>query len=150
MLPYITKYGLLVAWFVLGLTSYAQYPVFINYSVEDGLPVASIKDIIQDRQGYLWFGTEGGGISKYDGFTFQNYGVSEGLINNTVTQLYIDKDDNLWITTVNGLSKYDGETFENFTVVDDVDHTLRTVFQDSSGFIWVGGNSGLYKMEASG
>jgi ligand-binding sensor domain-containing protein len=45
---------------------------FDHVSVEQGLSNFSINDIVQDRQGFLWFATEDG-LNKYDGYEFKVY-----------------------------------------------------------------------------
>jgi ligand-binding sensor domain-containing protein len=51
-----------------------EYPIKY-YSLKDGLPHSMVADIYQDKEANLWFSTYGGGISKFDGETFKNYGL---------------------------------------------------------------------------
>lgn len=48
-----------------------------NLSAKDGLSSNQVYDIIQDRQGYIWFGTSNG-LSRYDGYSFLNYNMLGG------------------------------------------------------------------------
>jgi ligand-binding sensor domain-containing protein len=48
----------------------AQQFNLIPFNVEEGLPQSTVYDILQDREGYLWIGTDGGGVCRYDGFRF--------------------------------------------------------------------------------
>jgi hypothetical protein len=45
---------------------------FENISNEQGLSQSTVTAILQDRQGFMWFGTEGG-LNKYDGYQFSVY-----------------------------------------------------------------------------
>lgn len=60
-------------------TSSAQRYNFVNYSVEDGLPQSQIYAIYQDNEGYLWLGTNGGGVCRFDGTTFNTFNDENGL-----------------------------------------------------------------------
>ena len=48
------------------------------YTVADGLPNNVINKIVRDSRGFLWFCTSEG-LSRFDGYTFTNYGVDQGL-----------------------------------------------------------------------
>ena len=52
---------------------------FINYGIDEGLAHEKVVDITQDRFGNLWIATLGGGLSKFNGLEFTNFGVSNGL-----------------------------------------------------------------------
>lgn len=68
---FLYKVGLLVPafFYFVGLCIGQQYSIK-NYSVNDGLPQSQVFGITQDREGYLWLGTKGGGIVRFDGNTF--------------------------------------------------------------------------------
>ncbi len=89
---------------------------FTNYTTVQGLAYNYVRSIIQDSKGILWFGTDGGGVSRYDGKSFTNYTTSQGLANNKVLSITEDSKGNLWFGTYGGgVSRYDGKSFSNFT-----------------------------------
>ena len=68
------KYYLFICFIIKSILITAQeYPI-IYYSLKDGLPHSMVADIYQDKESNLWFSTYGGGISKFYGETFKNYG----------------------------------------------------------------------------
>ncbi|MGH7244118.1 MAG: ligand-binding sensor domain-containing protein [Phycisphaerales bacterium] len=73
---------------------------------------AHVRTIVQDKQGNMWFGTDGEGICLYDGKTFRYFAEKEGLPNNFVRTIQEDTEGNLWITTRDGLCRFDGKKFE--------------------------------------
>src|SRR4051812_39741818 len=79
---------LLTAWFVgvwvLPLFSQDFLYSTRNYSAADGLPQSQITDLIEDYNGYLWMGTEGGGLARFDGREFKVYTTRDGLLANEV------------------------------------------------------------------
>ena len=56
----------------LGLSAQPQDYVFERLTITEGLPENSALDIVQDRQGFLWFGTKNG-LVKYDGYALTIY-----------------------------------------------------------------------------
>ena len=67
-------------------------PHFTNFTTNEGLALDGIACSIMDKTGNLWFGTYGGGVSRYDGKTFTNYTTAQGLPDDVVTQVVMDKN----------------------------------------------------------
>ncbi|MGZ3917010.1 MAG: ligand-binding sensor domain-containing protein [Flavisolibacter sp.] len=118
-------------------------PFFTNYGTDEGLPIHNIICGAADKAGNLWFGTGGGGVSKYDGKNFTNYSMANGLAGNIVFCIIEDKDSNLWFGTTSGLSKYDGKRFINYTTSSGLAGNFITcMLQDKNGNIWFGTHEG--------
>ena len=125
---------------------------FSSFSKLQGLTHTNITYIYEDFNGNLWFGTGGGGISKFNGNTFTHFTEKEGLANNFVTSILQDKSGNLWFGTENGgVSIYDGKNFKNFTEKQGLTNNYITcILQDKSGNIWLGSRGGgLSKYDGS-
>ncbi|MBK6836279.1 MAG: hypothetical protein IPG89_19270 [Bacteroidetes bacterium] len=89
---------------------------FNTYGKLQGLKHGSITCLLEDKSGNLWFGTAGGGVSKYDGNSFTHFTNKEGLSNNDIRSMVEDKSGNLWFGTFGGgVSKFDGKKFTHFT-----------------------------------
>ncbi len=73
------------------------------YTLEDGLPQSQVYDIAQDKIGYLWLGTQGGGLSRFNGEEFKVWNENDGLQSNYIHSLAF-VNDSLFIGTKNGLS----------------------------------------------
>src|ERR1700739_2067272 len=82
---------------------FSQTYDFKNYSVENGLAQSQVNCIFQDSKGYMWFGTNDGGVSKFDGKTFKNFSTVNGLLSNTVYSITEDKNLNIYFSTYGGL-----------------------------------------------
>jgi serine phosphatase RsbU (regulator of sigma subunit)/ligand-binding sensor domain-containing protein len=93
---------------------------FEHFTKNDGLPSDEINAIMQDHLGYLWIGTNNG-LSRYDGYSFENFTVVKGntkyLQLPLVTDLYEDSEYNIWIGAVGGIMKYN-RLEETFTLYD--------------------------------
>jgi len=81
----------------------AQNSQLRAYTLEDGLPQSQVYDIAQDEKGFLWMGTQGGGLANFDGNTFAVWNESHGLLSNYIHALY-PKNDSLFIGSKRGLS----------------------------------------------
>src|SRR5436853_337242 len=75
---------------LLWITSFAQEYNFNNYTEVNGLPSSETYKAIQDRQGFIWIGTDNG-VVRFDGEEFVVFNRSNGLTDNTVFGLYEDK-----------------------------------------------------------
>ncbi|MBK6965173.1 MAG: histidine kinase [Bacteroidales bacterium] len=83
----------------------AQNPFIRHYSTADGLPSNTINWIAPDNDHFLWFSTEGG-LVRYDGTTFTNYGMKDGLSHNEVVLVKTDKMGRVWLFCLNGRRDY--------------------------------------------
>ena len=104
--------------FLIGLWSFlcvlnAQPRQVSTYTVADGLAQSQVYAVLADSRGYIWAGTQGGGLSRFDGTDFQTYSDVQGLAGNYVQSLWEDSNGDIWIGTELGLSIYDGATFSN-------------------------------------
>ena len=96
-----------------------------------------------DKAGNLWFGTGGAGITRYDGKSFTNYTMAQGLAGNVVFCIAEDKGRNLWIGTTSGISKYDGEKFTNYSTAQGLAGNFVTcILQDVKRNIWFATHDG--------
>ncbi len=92
----------------------------------------------------VWAGTWGAGVSHFDGETFTNFTVADGLAGDIVYSLTIDKDDVLWIGTNGGLSRFDGVRWSTFTRADGLaSNDVYAVTIDPEGKVWAGTRGGV-------
>ncbi len=102
-----------------------------------GLPHDDINEVVQDPQGKLWFGTNGGGLVSYDGSYFDHYTEEDGLPGNTILSLFIDKDGYLWVSASGGVARFDGKYFKTFTENQGLySNEVEYIYQDSTGDFW--------------
>ena len=80
-----------------------------NYSVARGLSQGNVTSLVNDKQGFLWVGTNNG-LNRYDGNTFRKYRNdphdTTTLSSNFVLALTLDSAGNVWIGTENGIDIY--------------------------------------------
>ncbi len=95
--------------------SFAQELNFRNFNIEHGLVQTEITAILEDSKGFIWIGTNGGGLSRFNGRNFETFDRTRGLSNERVLSIHEDKNDILWIGTYNGVYKFDGSRFEHMS-----------------------------------
>lgn len=134
---------------------YPQSFKFNNLTVENGLSNNDVNTLIQDKTGFIWFGTEDG-LNRYDGYNFKvfrhNPSDSNSLADNTIWALMEDSKGFLWIGTKSGkLNRYDpvkeSFTLHQFTPNIDRSSSIAALFEDSKGNIWIGTRTrGIYRL----
>ncbi|MDO1451345.1 two-component regulator propeller domain-containing protein [Rhodocytophaga aerolata] len=124
---------------------------------ENGLSHGNVTCIMQDTQGFMWFGTDEG-LNRFDGFTFETYVhnpfTKNSISDNAIRALFQDRSGAIWVATSNGLNKFNPQT-NTFTLhkhnPEDVksisDDDIFCVYEDKGGIIWVGTKLGLNKYD---
>jgi ligand-binding sensor domain-containing protein/DNA-binding CsgD family transcriptional regulator len=149
---------LLAAVMVRPLPGYSGDPGFQNISIEDGLSQNTISCILQDRNRFMWFGSEEG-LNRYDGYSFKIYRHNQrrddGLSHDRVSCLVEDRDGSFWIGTLGGgLDHFDPDQ-ERFTHYrhDARDgnslsnDSIRAILPDGKGLLWIGTDNGLNRFD---
>ncbi len=117
---------------------------FEKYSVEEGLHQSQVYVTYQDSKGYLWIGTNGGGVSRYDGKQFVKFDIKNGLSSNIVFSVVEDSKGNLYFGTDKGLSQYNGKNFITYNEKKGLNgNSINSLIEDNDGRIWIGTNVGL-------
>jgi signal transduction histidine kinase/ligand-binding sensor domain-containing protein/DNA-binding response OmpR family regulator len=117
----------------------AQTYYFRHYQVEHGLSHNTVYCSLQDKRGFLWFGTKDG-LNRFDGYTFKtfrhNHADKSTISNNMVHTLCLDKEGTLWIGTDEGLDKYDPLS-ETFTHINSANiNGVRSITFDEYNNCW--------------
>ena len=134
---------------------------WINYTTAQGLPDNYISCLAIDKHDNIWIGTmenyfcpggpgaqrtNGGGfgVSKYDGKTWTNYSEVNGLINNDVNAIAIDKNGNLWFGTQGGVSMFDGVKWISYSESDGwINSGVNDIAIDKDGNKWFATDGGV-------
>ena len=140
----LLKYSLL---FIVGFfinCVYSQQYNFKTFTPQNGLAGSIVNNIFQDSKGYLWFATQGGGVSRFNGKEFKNFTKNNGLIANDITCIAEDRVGNIWIgTTTEGVSKFDGLKFTNYTDKEGLaNNAIYSIYCDEKNNVWFGTDGG--------
>lgn len=112
-----------------------------TYTIKEGLPANDVEAISQDSYGRLWIGTPNG-VSVFDGKTFTNYSVKDGLPNNFVSKIIPDRivPGKMWLQSGRSLSSFNGRKFTTHSLEG---RNVRAIYQDAHGVVWCGTNCGI-------
>lgn len=108
-----------------------------------------IISMVLDRDGNVWCGTWGAGLSRFDGKTWKTYTVKDGLPANHIFMLSLDDQGALWIGTNHGLAKYKGEGkgFDVRTTRDGLySDNVFSMTKATDGSVWVGSFGGVARL----
>ncbi len=91
----------------------------------------------------MWFGTSGG-VSRFDGESWETYTQQDGLAGNDVRAIMQDEEGAIWFGTFDGgVSRFDGKSWITYAQQDGLaNNSVHAIMQDKEGMIWVGTNSG--------
>ena len=120
---------------------------FIRLTTAEGLSQTKVSQIVQDNQGFMWFGTQYG-LDRYDGYNFKIFvhdpKDANSLSGSLISELFKDRDGALWIACRQFLDRLDPATekFTRFAVP-----FVRRISQDSAGTLWLATGNGLYSLD---
>ena len=131
---------------IFSLHLFSENFSFRHYKVENGLSFNTVRCLLQDRQGFIWIGTENG-LNKFDGYKFKVFssGVdgAENLRSDYINNLLEAHDGKIFIGTNIGISLYDPvlEKFSNFDAQTPmgvrITSEISSLSMDAKGVIWI-------------
>ncbi len=140
---------------------------FVSYSVEDGLPIHTLNDLLETPEGSYWIATNGAGVVRYDPAAqpsgradapgtakrFTVFSVGGGPATDRVNVVYRERSGRLWLGTDAGLFNVEGDpsspTFRAvpLNLAAHPDHLLQiwALLEDPDGGLWIGTSAGLIR-----
>jgi ligand-binding sensor domain-containing protein len=137
-----------------------------TYTTVDGLAHNVVNRVMRDSRGFLWFCTREG-LSRFDGYSFTNYGIAQGLPADIVEDMLETREGDYWVATAGGLCRFNplGKPQASINNAGDRDAAamfiayfpgedarskyILSLLQDRSGVIWCGTRNGLYRVETA-
>jgi PAS domain S-box-containing protein len=131
---------------------------FTQLSTDEGLSQTRVIQIVQDDQGFMWFGSQYG-LNRYDGYSFKVFKHEPGNPNSLsgvfISALFKDRSGPLWIGCDEFLDKFDPvtETFTHYRI-----HTesaqgetvpVTHISQDQAGILWLSTLRGMFRFDPS-
>ncbi len=127
------------------------------FAPEEGFGDRVVRDIAEDGQGNLWFATTNG-VTRYNGSSFTNFTIKDGLPHPQGWSLLVDREGTLWVGTQGGVARFNGKSFEPFLLpLAEVEipteayptyQLVNDMEQDRAGNIWFATNgNGVFKYD---
>lgn len=106
-----------------------------NITMNDGLAANAVRNIVQDRNGFIWFGTDNG-LCRYDGVKVQHYRINELGGNQYISSLLVT-DAGLYVGTEKGvfLLSFERQSFEKQNL--DIHSAVTSMTLDKEGVLWI-------------
>ncbi|WP_315814304.1 ligand-binding sensor domain-containing protein [Paraflavitalea speifideaquila] len=143
----------LVVWWLLLLLTVgvvnAQEYSYIHYDAKDGLAGTVVYSMCQDKEGFIWFGTETG-VSRFDGTHFKNFTVKDGLPDNTIIRVFADSKGRVWLVPFKHAIcyYYKGKIYnqQNDPLLKEIklDYFVATIWENKHQEILLKGDSSVY------
>ena len=140
---------------LFNISGYGLNNYYFNIIGRDkGLSQSNVKAIIQDSNGFMWFGTRNK-LNRYDGNTFKIFDCYDYVAqkqNNNISSLFEDREKHLWVGTDKGVFILDPQTeiftYMNTQTAEGITMTdwISDIGEDRDGNIWiVVPNQGLFR-----
>jgi len=131
---------------------------FTRLSTDEGLSQTRVIQIVQDDQGFMWFGSQYG-LNRYDGYTFKVFkhepGRTSSLSGVFIYSLFKDRTGTLWVGCDEFLDKFDPvtEIFTHYRIdttgAQGETAPVTNISQDHTGRLWLSTSRGLYRFDPS-
>lgn len=141
--------------FISPVLSKAQDYSYVHYDVQNGMAGANVYAIYQDKQKFLWFGTETG-VSRFDGTHFKNFTTNDGLPDNEILEIYGDEEGRVWFIPFKKTIcyYYKGKMYnqQNDSLLKKLKFysSAINVCQDRYKNLWIALEKGLYLVSPNG
>ena len=130
------RVGIILYFFIFFV--FSSSPVFaqqdyknLNFeSLSEEIGTRAISCIVKDHKGIVWIGTQGSGLSSYNGYEFKNYkhkwNDNKTINNSVINVIFIDNYNNIWVGTEEGLNLYNRDLDEFFHVpLNELDSKIQ-------------------------
>ncbi len=148
----ISLFFLLLSFMVKAQISQPGELYFNHLFIKDGMPEGTVTAIVQDKEGYMWIGTQKG-LVRYDGYKpkVYNFDIEDPYLQDVGT-LYLDREDRLWGGGKNGLLFLYNRSEDRFilyklNVLDSISSPwpIEDILEDQQGNIWLRSNDYINK-----
>ena len=109
------------------------------------MPQSQVYAAIEDHNGYIWFGTQGGGIAEFDGNEFKIFTTKNHLPSNYINAISEDISGKIWIGTNSGLCYFSRNGIQQISGNPSIH--INNIFQKNDSTLWIGTTSGLYEYD---
>ena len=140
----------------MGISGLPRQPAWVGstarpgtFTRADGLGSNKIGSILQDRNGIIWVGTDGG-VSRYNGESFESFTAVDRPGRRTVVSIVEDKKGDLWFGTRSGVFRYDGKQIQTYFTEDGLaSNRVWFQYEDRDGDMWVGTTDGVSRFDGN-
>ena len=150
------KYALLLVCLLSVLLIRGQGIILSEIPNLNKLPTTELLCIFQDSEGYMWYGTEGAGLCRDDGYDIKifrsDFNTPDVLESNSITCIAEDSLGKIWFGTKRGVYVVDKNEYKITPALTDEikGWTIRTINATSDGSIWISAGKLLLRYNYAG
>lgn len=147
---------LLIVWLLSDMSCHAQNFIYHPLPTQEQLPAANVNVVTQDSEGYLWYGTAGGGVCRDDGYKVVAYNsatTGKGVMeSDEITCMAEDHTGNIWFGTRAGTYYIDKRSGIVHRIADPHVGLRKTncIGVTHDGCVWVGIEQDIVKFSLEG
>lgn len=145
----------LLSLFLFPHPAFSQEYSYMHYDIEQGLAASTLYCITQDKEGFIWTGTQAG-VSRFDGSHFKNFTTKDGLPDLEVLQLFGDSKGRVWMAPFRKSLCYyfKGKIYNehNDSLLSHIhlQHNVESFAEDAAGNILIQERNTLHLVHADG
>jgi len=153
---HISRISLLFLVVIAPATAMAQHFRITQLPTQQQLPVANIHCVMQDSEGYVWYGTRGGGVCRDNGYqvdVFRSDSRTPSLMeSNDITCLAEDSHNGIWVGTWSGAYRINKIDYSVKPMLKEEigQRCVNTIFVDSKNALWVGAGDIIVQIDSVG
>lgn len=144
--------------FTIQLNSQTNGEKYNFVNIKEGISKTGVFTILQDDEGFIWIGTNGAGLHRYDGIDYNTYihkiNDTTSISSSLVFCAQLDSKNRLWVGTEDGLNLYDRTqdqfkkiVLENIETPSKGTIAIRSLLADNAGNLLIGTyDYGLFKL----
>ncbi len=140
----------IITFLLFAVSANAQPYYFTHYQVENGLSNNSVYCSLQDKNGFLWFGTKDG-LNRFDGYRFKLFNIvsnnESSLSNDLITSLALDDKGTLWVGAEKGLYQFDALTERLIPFIDTL-YYISDILIHKNRQLWFISNRTLCRFDS--
>jgi len=115
-----------------------------SFTIPDASSAFAVHAIIDDAEGNLWVGTEGGGLKRLRERHWDSFNRTNALPSNNVSSLYLDREGVLWVGTTGGLARFSRGQWTTYSKDEGmITEGIAYMIEDDQGDLWLGSTAGL-------
>lgn len=122
-----------------------------NFDARNGLSITTVNVVIQDQENNLWFGSDGGGILRFNNPAIANFTQDDGLSGNIIMSVLQDANGGYWFSSYrNGLTHIVDDEITRYDNLSGLNNnSMWGSFRDGKGHLWFGTSDGVTRFDGT-
>lgn len=130
-----------------GVWLWDQDEKLTQYREVNGMGSNRVRDVLEDREGVMWFATRDG-LTKLEDGNFRTFTTRHGLPDDRLRDLVLTENGTLWIASRGGLCRVQNDEISCFNEEDGlVNKRVQSISKDENDNLWVGTEEGASYFE---